>query len=413
MRRPRYGRSEGGHHPRNPRYPQQALDRPRMERPPPDPAPDSRIVRTHAVEFGSRDDSNQVEINESNHRRSKYRRLENGVSEKRYIPRYGHRGQVVPGTLNMELIFRDGDLNKEPGANSQRQWPENFLRYDDSVRYSDKSKRNFILRHQGETAFCVKRITFNQWFTRNPYHKNPINIIYGTIFICMDDDDLISRTKLYDFFQDSPSTSSGTSNDGLSLDFDPARDFHVGRPQSRRSDSVFPRVIPPPLSSTTNASIMPYSQSSPSDTSFSPPPSDAVEASTKRFSPTPSSPFEVTIDYNDHSSDDEEEVGYESVRNLTTEVRYERVNSPTDISDEDAMVVRTNQRPGRLTSIDIYRWRYRSRYRPSTSQGTAPGDGRVGSSVHREKPKNDLHPHAKFIIERGKPKVNVSFEPPV
>lgn len=149
MRRSRDSRSGDDHRRRNSRYPQQNLDRPGIGRPLPDLAPDSRTVRTHAVEFGSRDHSNELEINESNRRRSKTRRLDNGVSGERYAPCYGHRGQVVPGTLKMELI--DCDIGSNEGSDTyyQGRWSECFPR----------SKSNFILRHQGETAFFVKRIT--------------------------------------------------------------------------------------------------------------------------------------------------------------------------------------------------------------------------------------------------------------
>ncbi|KAL9032881.1 MAG: hypothetical protein Q9214_007772, partial [Letrouitia sp. 1 TL-2023] len=236
----------------------------------------------------------------------------------------------------------------------------------------------------------------------------------------MENDDLVSRTKVYDFLQDSPSPSSSSSNDDeFEVDFEAARDFSIGRPNLRPSDPVFARVIPPSILSTRNFSIMPRRlQSAPinASPSLSPPPSNAIEAteaseaSTKRFSPTPYSPFEVILDYKDHSSDDEAEQAETSVRNLTQRVRQE-TRPPDRNTNNDNMIDRNNerQRPQRLASIDTYR----PGHPPRISHGTAPGNGEFGRSIYQKTIKEDLKPHAQFIVESGKTKINVSFDPPV
>ena len=70
---------------------------------------------------------------------------------------YGHRGQVVPGALKMEIVSCDGGLHAE-SRHGRQYWPENVLRNDKSVYCTDSSNCNIIMRHQGETTFCLKKL---------------------------------------------------------------------------------------------------------------------------------------------------------------------------------------------------------------------------------------------------------------
>lgn len=70
---------------------------------------------------------------------------------------YGYRGQVVPGALRMEIVSCDGGLHAE-SRHGRQYWPENVLRNDKSVYCTDSSKCNIIMRHQGETTFCLKKL---------------------------------------------------------------------------------------------------------------------------------------------------------------------------------------------------------------------------------------------------------------
>ena len=69
---------------------------------------------------------------------------------------YGHYGQVVPGPLKMEIVSCDGGTYSEPNGDSS--WPENVLLNDTSVYCTQSDRCNLILRHQGETPFCLKKI---------------------------------------------------------------------------------------------------------------------------------------------------------------------------------------------------------------------------------------------------------------
>lgn len=69
---------------------------------------------------------------------------------------YGHHGQVVPGALKMEIASCDGGTYSEPNGDSS--WPENVLINDSSVYCTQSDRCNLVLRHQGETPFCLKKI---------------------------------------------------------------------------------------------------------------------------------------------------------------------------------------------------------------------------------------------------------------
>lgn len=68
---------------------------------------------------------------------------------------YGHFGQVVPGTLGMEIASCDGGRYEVTGESS---WPENVLTNDSSVYCTKSDRCNLILRHRGETPFCLNKL---------------------------------------------------------------------------------------------------------------------------------------------------------------------------------------------------------------------------------------------------------------
>ena len=69
--------------------------------------------------------------------------------------RYGQYGQVVSGALRMELACCDGGTYETDGEST---WPENVLRNDSSVYCTKSDRCNLILKHRGETPFCLKKI---------------------------------------------------------------------------------------------------------------------------------------------------------------------------------------------------------------------------------------------------------------
>ena len=118
---------------------------------------DQPIPRIGSPEVNAREYSGEAEVNR---RRAKRRKLDDDLSYAGHLRgfRYGHRGQVVPGPLKMEIVSCDGGLHTEAARHGREYWPENVLRNDKSVYCTDNNKCNLILRHMGETTFCLKKL---------------------------------------------------------------------------------------------------------------------------------------------------------------------------------------------------------------------------------------------------------------
>lgn len=113
---------------------------------------------------------------ELHRRRSKRRKLDGDPYSMDFKAfSYGYHGQVVPGALRMEIVSCDGGLHAE-SRHGRQYWPDNVLRNDKSVYCTDSSKCNIIMRHQGETTFCLKKLVIKapeRGFTA-PYESMPI-----------------------------------------------------------------------------------------------------------------------------------------------------------------------------------------------------------------------------------------------
>lgn len=94
---------------------------------------------------------------DSSRRRAKRRKLDEDYPLEFKAINYGYRGQVVSGALKMEIVSCDGGLHAD-SRHGREYWPENILRNDKSVYCTDSSKCNIIMRHQGGTAFCLKKL---------------------------------------------------------------------------------------------------------------------------------------------------------------------------------------------------------------------------------------------------------------
>ena len=96
---------------------------------------------------------------EADRRRAKRRKLDSdSLAEGFKGFSYGYRGQVVPGQLKMEIESCDGGLHTDAARHGREYWPENILRNDKSVYCTDRSNCNIIMRHQGNTAFCLTKL---------------------------------------------------------------------------------------------------------------------------------------------------------------------------------------------------------------------------------------------------------------
>lgn len=86
-------------------------------------------------------------------RRTKRRKLDSEDAQEGIQGfRYGHHGQVVSTPLNMEISTCDGPQN------GTKVLAKSILLNDRSVYYSDDNRCNFILRHRGDSPFCLKKL---------------------------------------------------------------------------------------------------------------------------------------------------------------------------------------------------------------------------------------------------------------
>lgn len=98
-----------------------------------------------------------VEVNrERRHKRRKLEHDTSAISEYTCF-KYGHKGQVVPGRLRMEIVSCDGGEHRKdnpPGLYKV----QNVLRNDKSVYCSESSQCNLLLKHMGEASFALEKV---------------------------------------------------------------------------------------------------------------------------------------------------------------------------------------------------------------------------------------------------------------
>jgi hypothetical protein len=94
-------------------------------------------------------------------RRRKRRKLSHDTESTHFRGfKYGHCGQVVPGRLKMEISSCDGGELEDTKNHVHRM--ENVLRNDTSVYCTKNSQCNILLRHQGETTFCLEKLVIKR-----------------------------------------------------------------------------------------------------------------------------------------------------------------------------------------------------------------------------------------------------------
>lgn len=118
---------------------------------------DQPIPRLGSPDTIAREYSGEADVNR---RGAKRRKVDADPSSTGHLKGfcYGYRGQVVSGPLKMEIVYCDGGLHTEAARHGREYWLENVLRNDKSVYCTDNNKCNLILRHMGETTFCLKKL---------------------------------------------------------------------------------------------------------------------------------------------------------------------------------------------------------------------------------------------------------------
>ncbi|MCJ1260188.1 hypothetical protein MMC22_000047 [Lobaria immixta] len=329
---------------------------------------------------------------------------------------YGYRGQVVPGALKMEIVSCDGGLHAE-SRHGRQYWPENVLRNDKSVYCTDSSKCNIIMRHQGETPFCLKKLVI-----KAPERGFTAPIQEGLIFISMNSDDLIARTAQYQVQEASTpraiSPENLTHSGRSTTPHVTSREPNENRPPSRRTNDAAVRTVPPPISNTITYTNVHRALSS----SQSPPTPNAYpfshldlgeESSLPPRTITPPTPlsFAISTDCSDHSSDEEEE---SSAATLADRLRRDHLPLPPSMDSSS-----DSTEDGDLSHWATPRARTATRHRrnrrqaiPSRIEVAAPSTAEEArNGTDGRPPVEVLAPHARFFIEREKSMISIKFEP--
>ena len=370
------------------------------------------IARLESPDSATQEYAGEAEVNR---RRTKRRKLGPEGPFKGHLNgfSYGHRGQVVPGPLKMEIASCDGGLHAEAARLGREYNRENVLINDKSVYCTDSSKCNLMLRHMGETAFCLKKLVI-----KAPESGFTAPIQEGMIFVSMEADGLLARTSQYQLRDARPleepddlqgSHPPGTARENGSGPAGGSITSISYRPTSRRRDSSGDRVVPPPISDAMPRSLRYNNEATSTRSSNNPFPIDLdfqTPPSPPTTTPAEPSDFAVTTTCDAPSSDEEEP---SSAATLADLYRRDHMPTPDDVpsSDSDSednfeTAIRRAREVGGVSPSRIHR-RHRRRAHPSRIEIVdAGGEG-----------KEVLQPHARFFIEKERSVVSIKFDPPV
>lgn len=187
--------------------------------------------------------------------RAKRRKLDSGGH-----PRYGYRGEVVPGPLQMKILCCDGGYHQDGISQGRAYGEDNILRNNKSVYCTHKNRCNIVLCHQGETPFAVKKIVI-----KAPPRGYTSPIQEGMIFISMDDaGDLLKRTDQYQVVEESPDPpayahASNTEDSENEIPMHPSNigTISTGRPPSRRAEVALTFPAPPTITTSSSGAVSP------------------------------------------------------------------------------------------------------------------------------------------------------------
>ncbi|KAK3673568.1 hypothetical protein LTR78_006472 [Recurvomyces mirabilis] len=115
-------------------------------------------------------------------RRSKRRKLdgEDGAVTSTPAIKYGHFGQVEPGTLKLDLISCDGGEHVDPRSPGLYLGVKNVLQHNKSVYCSERPTANIILKHADDTVFDLEKLHIVA-----PEHGFTAPVREGLVYVAM------------------------------------------------------------------------------------------------------------------------------------------------------------------------------------------------------------------------------------
>ncbi|WEW56629.1 hypothetical protein PRK78_002077 [Emydomyces testavorans] len=311
---------------------------------------------------------------------------------------YGHYGQVVPGTLEMEIISCDGGAY----GNGRSSWPENILLNDNSVFSARSDRCNVILRHQGQTPFCLKKLVIKA--PRSGF-DGPAGIREGMVFVSMASDELLARTARYH----------------MVYSCRPLRP-PLRRRSSQNNAQRYISAFRASLQSTERTVLIHPDQSYYENGSATS--ADREQTSSREASPD----FRITLEQDDKSED--ESMADHHSEDLATnaegvlpdespEVLYP-IAFDSDDSEEEAtetsdLLLDEIRRQVRSTmGAEGINPGLRGRLLPNImATAVEPQNNSLEGTAGLSIPEKVLNPHARFFIKRDKDAVRIKFDPPV
>ncbi|RYN24214.1 hypothetical protein AA0113_g7890 [Alternaria arborescens] len=366
-------------------------------------------------------------------RRHKRRKLEHDASAaNEYMCfKYGHKGQVVPGRLRMEIVSCDGGEHRRdspPGLYKV----QNVLRNDKSVYCSESSQCNLLLKHIGEAPFALEKVVI-----RAPDRGFTAPVQEGLVFVSMSADELLSGTSAYNLrYDSSPPTSPAPSspieaNEQISLrealedpsvwqysrqgtQEDMEERIENLRLRSERLNAESENWISSLRSDSERRRIMrqmvEHEDEADGDNCDHVP--DNTYSGPAGFSaPTPP-PFTVTT----AASEDEDSGSNEEQPSAATMADRIRRNNrwEADSDDEDEIIPRLGplRRAPALDYSTYSEWRERrERYIEPIRAARVATPSRIEPSEPNAEPL--IPPHARFFIEKNKNKITIKFHPAI
>ncbi|KAI9924405.1 hypothetical protein AWENTII_003851 [Aspergillus wentii] len=309
---------------------------------------------------------------------------------------YGQYGQVVPGTLKMEIASCDGGTYEPEGDSS---WPDNVLRNDSSVYCTKSDRCNLILKHRGETPFCLKKLVI-----KAPKSGYDAPIQEGMVFVSMSSDELLARTAQYQ------------------IQYSNARRRRRNRRNGMQPSEEYLNGFRYPLQSLERTVLGGSDSHSDSDNDF-----------ITLAGPMPD--FRLTIDYDENSDhgnfyeqeNEEDAPSIAEIEGLQIEQMEDDILcSESDESESDydpnEMSIFNRRRRDLLRYMRTSRRQYameqrelqRRRQVPNSIEPVASPASPAAPqySVINSRGHEVLRPHARFFIERAKSMVSIKFDPP-
>ncbi|KAL4942131.1 hypothetical protein BDV06DRAFT_169338 [Aspergillus oleicola] len=358
--------------------------------------------------------------------RAKRRKLDSDDNREGFQTlRYGQYGQVVPGILKMELASCDGGTYEPVYETSG---PENILLNDSSVYCTKSDRCNLILKHRGESPFCLKKLVIKA--PKSGYDAPYVTpralrladalltffisrIQAGMVFVSMSADDMLERTARYQ------------------IQYFGSRS-HRGRPRSGMQPSQeYMNSYRTPLQTLERASLASFNSPSDSETDTSEPTGTSSGHNTE-----PTADFHITTEYDERPEGTEHDRPGDNLDmpQALEPRRLERTgtiysleddflcsDSESSGSDEDdtsefnsfssrrrnlQRQVRAARRQYAMDQDELPRRRHVPPIPPSAPLAPRPGPTARPTGVGLMKPL------AQFFIKRPKSSVSLKFDPP-